>query len=581
MMAKGIVGRSLAVAGFIVAGVSVSFAQSARDNVVFLKQAWTEDDRQFYYTTSQGSVVMSYDIFVNMEVANGRELFRSDANLDQYGLIPEPPNAKFNPDGLPVGITKTTITEGRWKGDWVGPTCAACHTGQLDYKGRHIRIDGGVANTFDIMAMVKGLDDALQSTVADSGKFDRLAAKLGATDAIAKSELRKRLGTEADSVHYYRSRSMLAAIAWGPGRMDALALIHNRVEGTMTGVPENWYPATAPVKSPFMWNAPQSEFVQWGGSLADPMLRNLSQSLGVYVQVDLTSKTQQEGLFDSTADIVRQWYIEKYLRRLAPPKWPEEILGKIDRTKARRGEQLFAENCSGCHTSWPYRWGAPRIGGMQFIVNSNVPIEIVGTDPTQLVNAIPFVITGPLADHMLPPFGGQQIVPPRMMLRTAFIGVFRKAIEKLHLSQADLDNMHGYNEFDPESPREPPPGDVFKAGPRDGVWATGPFLHNGSVPNLYEMLIPASERSKTFYIGREFDPVKVGVDTTKRPGSFLFDTSLLGNSNSGHSFESAPRTRGVIGRLLTDAERWAIVEYLKSIPDVEARVTPFGGPSAK
>jgi hypothetical protein len=178
-MAKWIVGRSLAVAGLIVAGPSVSFAQSARDNVVFLNQAWTEDDRQFYYTASQGSVVMSYDIFVNMEVANGQELFRSDTNLDRYGFIPEPQNAKFNPDGLPVGITKTTITEGRGKGDWVGPTCAACHTGQLDYKGTHIRIDGGVANTFDIMAMVQGLDDALQATVANSGKFDRLAAKLG------------------------------------------------------------------------------------------------------------------------------------------------------------------------------------------------------------------------------------------------------------------------------------------------------------------------------------------------------------------------------------------------------------------
>ena len=55
---------------------------------------------------------------------------------------------------------------------------------------------------------------------------------------------------------------------------------------------------------------------------------------------------------------------------------------------------------------------------------------------------------------------------------------------------------------------------VYKAAPRDGVWATPPFLHNGSVPNLYEMLIPAKERTKKFYIGREFDPVKVGLDTS-------------------------------------------------------------------
>ena len=66
--------------------------------------------------------------------------------------------------------------------------------------------------------------------------------------------------------------------------------------------------------------------------------------------------------------------------------------------------------------------------------------------------------------------------------------------------------LHGFREF----PLPPPPVSVYKAAPRDGVWATPPFLHNGSVPNLYEMLIPAKERTKKFYIGREFDPVKVG-----------------------------------------------------------------------
>jgi hypothetical protein len=92
------------------------------------------------------------------------------------------------------------------------------------------------------------------------------------------------------------------------------------------------------------------------------------------------------------------------------------------------------------------------------------------------------------------------------------------------------------------------------------------------------MLIPAKDRTKKFYIGREFDPVKVGVDTTAGSGRFLMDTTLLGNSNAGHSFEAGPRGDGVIGPLLTDDQRWAIVEYLKSIPEEPGRVTPFGGP---
>jgi hypothetical protein len=102
-------------------------------------------------------------------------------------------------------------------------------------------------------------------------------------------------------------------------------------------------------------------------------------------------------------------------------------------------------------------------------------------------------------------------------------------------------------------------------------------MHNGSVPNLYEMLLPAAERTKKFYVGREFDPLKVGLDTSATTG-FLLDTSERGNSNAGHSFEDGPLGNGVIGPRLTDEQRWALVEYLKSIPGEAGRVTPFGGP---
>jgi len=98
------------------------------------------------------------------------------------------------------------------------------------------------------------------------------------------------------------------------------------------------------------------------------------------------------------------------------------------------------------------------------------------------------------------------------------------------------------------------------------------------VPTLYDLLLPASERPKKFCIGREFDPVKVGLDTSGQSGCFPFDTALLGNSNAGHSFQAGPRGNGVIGPLLTEDQRWELVEYLKSIPEEPGRVTPFGGP---
>ena len=80
--------------------------------------------------------------------------------------------------------------------------------------------------------------------------------------------------------------------------------------------------------------------------------------------------------------------------------------------------------------------------------------------------------------------------------------------------------------------------DGYKPRPLEGVWATPPFLHNGSVPNLYEMLSPVEERSKKFFVGRrEFDPVKVGYVTKPMDGSssgFWLDTTIPGNRNTGH-----------------------------------------------
>ncbi|WFU70622.1 hypothetical protein [Bradyrhizobium sp. CB2312] len=68
-------------------------------------------------------------------------------------------------------------------------------------------------------------------------------------------------------------------------------------------------------------------------------------------------------------------------------------------------------------------------------------------------------------------------------------------------------NELGDQQFDP----------IKSKAPRDGVWETPPFMHNGSVPNLYEMLMPAAERTKKFWLGGDFDPVKVGLAASSGP----------------------------------------------------------------
>jgi mono/diheme cytochrome c family protein len=119
--------------------------------------------------------------------------------------------------------------------------------------------------------------------------------------------------------------------------------------------------------------------------------------------------------------------------------------------------------------------------------------------------------------------------------------------------------------------------DGYKPRPLEGVWATPPFLHNGSVPNLYDLLSPIEDRDRVpgFFVGRrEFDPVKVGyvTDPVKGPSKgFWMNTKLPGNLNTGHQFRgddpplgsNIPRPPGVIGRGLSPDERLEIIEYLK------------------
>ena len=98
--------------------------------------------------------------------------------------------------------------------------------------------------------------------------------------------------------------------------------------------------------------------------------------------------------------------------------------------------------------------------------------------------------------------------------------------------------------------------------PLDGIWARSPYLHNGSVPTLRDLLNPAEQRPKVFYRGYDvFDWNKVGYisDVAEENGKpfFRFDTQVPGNSNAGHDGEE-------YGTYLSDEQKDAIVEYMKT-----------------
>jgi hypothetical protein len=107
---------------------------------------------------------------------------------------------------------------------------------------------------------------------------------------------------------------------------------------------------------------------------------------------------------------------------------------------------------------------------------------------------------------------------------------------------------------------------AYKVRPLNGIWATPPYLHNGSVPTLYALLSPVAERPTKFYLGqREYDPMNVGYRMDELAGGFEFDNTIRGNSNGGHEFTDSPNKEGVIGRLLSPEERRALIEYLKTL----------------
>lgn len=145
---------------------------------------------------------------------------------------------------------------------------------------------------------------------------------------------------------------------------------------------------------------------------------------------------------------------------------------------------------------------------------------------------------------------------------------------------ADLD---GFGEQD-----NPVAWRAYRPRPLEGIWATAPFLHNGSVPSIYQMLLPAEERDQVFYLGRkEYDPEKLGIKVDEFKGAFKYDTSIKGNSNIGHEFNDGLCGDGVIGyevkdrpgycRQFTERERLAILEYLKIHSD-GARPNPESAP---
>ncbi len=560
----------------------------------YLEQ-WDATQRQTYYYTPQGTQVkgLEYDWFRALELPFSREKFATPDYLARFGFLVDPAQqaTALNPGNLPVGFARHEDDEtGR---AYLDVTCAACHTGELRYGGQAIRIDGGaamhsLASTVPTLrggAFGQALGMSMAFTYYNPLKFRRFAEQvLGERYEQDRAQLRhdfkqvldRLLGTAYNDWH-----RGLYPTEEGFGRTDAFGRIANSVFGDAID-PANYRVANAPVSYPHLWDIWKFDWVQWNGSAMQPMARNIGEALGVGATLRLLHENGQpiaEAERYASGVRVRDLHrLETTLMQLTPPRWPEDVLGAIDLEQASLGRALYKENCAHCHDARPKpvdkRFAAERDPEWRMKV---IPTSFVGTDPTTADN---------IADHRfdLTRLGWTQDELDRLDVQ--LYGASSGPLDLASLSSAKgLAYITAYVEE--RAYRDAGIGEAeraefdgfglpigvqelrgYKARPLDGIWATPPFLHNGSVPTLFQLLSPVAERQKQFWVGsREYDPQHLGIRTERFDGGFLLNTAITGNSNRGHEFRAGCRGNGVIGRALAPHERWALVEYLKVLGD--------------
>ncbi|AXA57426.1 di-heme-cytochrome C peroxidase [Pseudomonas thivervalensis] len=574
---------AVAVVLYYVANPRLPFYEPI-EQVHYLDQ-WSAAERQTYYFTPQGTQVkgLRYDWFTALELPFSQQRFASPEYLARFGFLIDPAQKATpdNPGNLPVGFTRHQNAGSA--DQFLDITCAACHTGELRFKGQAIRIDGGSAQhvlpssvpTLRGGSFGQALVASLASTYYNPWKFERFARQVLGKDYDARHEdLRKAFKNSLDTflrAAWNDTHRGLYPTEEGPGRTDAFGRIANASFGDAISA-ENYRVANAPVDYPQLWEMWTFDWVQWNGSAQQPMARNVGEALGVGATLnffDTQGKPLQgDARYPSSVRVRDLNKIEETLQLLKPPVWPEALLGAIDKPLAAQGRALFTENCAGCHVPKVVQGPDRPVQQLHML-----PVQVIGTDPGTANN---------IADHRYD-LTSLQWDPAE--LAKLEVQLHPTPTEPLDLSQLSVAKGLAYVTAFVENrayrdagvtPAERPALDGFglpigvrelrayKARPLAGVWATPPFLHNGSVPTIYQLLSPQDERATTFYKGNfEYDPRHLGYRTEAFTNGFIFDTRITGNHNSGHEFRAGERGNGVIGRLLQPQERWALLEYLK------------------
>ena len=518
-------------------------AVPAGEGAINLEQGWSRDVQERAWFTSFGSRLIPTSWLKVLETAGSGDRYMSEANLDALGFLLQS-ESPANPEGFPVGFTQETDAHGR---AWTGLGCAACHTGEVRYQGHRVRIDGG-QGTLDFVAFEGSLASSLAVTSSDEAVFARFAAALN-TPQDRRESLRSEVDAVAAKIRD-RHRMNQVEVPYGHGRLDAFGQIFNAVAVQFLGLPQNRRAPDAPVSFPVLWDAPHLDVVQWNGSAPNagpgPLLQNITTALAVYGSLDIAEHEGIDG-YASSIDFAHLDQIENDLYALQSPQWPTSIFGGLDGERIGRGALIYAQQCQSCHAL------SDRNDPKRKLKSVITPLDEVGTDPHMARNFLDSVsesgaFEGRKQGVVFGPPLAARAQTSDLVVHAAVGAALGHPLESVRNAVASFHSEIG-------SPLNSHP-DGYKARPLSGIWASAPYLHNGSVPTLADLLKVPAQRAVRFFVGsREFDPLSVGLAQARGEGANLFDTALPGNSNVGHAY----------GTDLAESEKRDLLEYLKSL----------------
>ncbi len=607
------------ISGVLDDTMEVKFSRADPSIVADYANGLTPEQKKTYYHLSQGAEILPWILLTAVDVADPGSNKPFVENLERYGLLPDPARDDGLPVGLTVssnpftfgmdfvGITCAAchVGELRHGGKAVRVDGAPnMFNLQLFYSQAVDALAAATSDRSKLWRALKRLGRQDCGRYGIAAPFVRPATLVyyGANVLLHRDRLDARLELIA-VIEAAKQRQQPTS---GFGRLDAFDGTRNFIftrlrkadaGGNFEVNKANMVKLDAAVKFPQIWsrkasppepieayrNQPQSfppvwgfkdyDWVEWTIDTDTVMERNFTETLGAGATVVL-DPAKTASVFESSIPMMNMHQLEWLAYYIDPPKWPTAIFGEIKPDLAAAGEGIFKSRCAGCH-----EYGDAQRTPTGLIKLRGMRPQDVGTDPAAALK-----ISCPVPDT------GALVIPPRsytgedsQLLKdcagvkagmaftsNSFARTVQAAVDSIKQKayaaagidatqqrvMEDFARRGSVNWRDTLLDTQPPYG-PYAARPLYGIWAAAPYLHNGSVPTLYDLLLPPKQRPKTFALGaREYDPVRLGfaVDTSCDQQDCLVDTTRTGDGNGGHLW----------GTDLSEADRMALLEYIKT-----------------